>query len=156
MSNLNPRSATSNPVHILLVDDNRNGLMARKAVLAELGYRITTATRPTQALEAFRNDSFDLVITDYNMPEMKGVELINHLRADRPEIPIILISGYVDALGLNEANTRADAVIQKSANEVSHLVLAVARLLRRKAPKKPASTQSSMAQKPTKKGKGVS
>jgi CheY-like chemotaxis protein len=155
MSNLNPRSTTSNPVHILLVDDNRNGLMARKAVLAELGYRITTATRPTQALEAFRNDSFDLVITDYNMPEMKGIELIHHLRADCPAIPVILISGYAEALGLNESNTRADAVIQKSANEVSHLLLAVARLLKRKAPRKPANTQTS-AYKSKRKSRGVS
>jgi CheY-like chemotaxis protein len=155
MTNLNARSTTTNPVHILLVDDNRNGLMARKAVLAELGYRITTATRPTQALEAFRNDSFDLVITDYNMPEMKGIELIHHLRSDRPAIPVILISGYAEALGLNEANTRADAVIQKSANEVSHLVLAVARVLKRKAPRKPANAQGS-ASKPNKKSRGVS
>jgi CheY-like chemotaxis protein len=156
MSNLNSRSTPSNLVQILLVDDNRNGLMARKAVLAELGYRITTATRPTQALEAFRSDSFDLVITDYNMPEMKGVELIHHLRAERPAIPVILISGYVEALGLNEANTRADAVIQKSANEVSHLVLAVSRLLRRKAPRKPANAQASSIQKPRRKSKDVS
>jgi CheY-like chemotaxis protein len=156
MRNLNLRSTTSNPVHILLVDDNRNGLMARKAVLAELGYHITTATRPTQALEAFRSNSFDLVITDYNMPEMNGVDLIHHLRADQPAIPIILISGYVEALGLNEANTRADAVIQKSANEVSHLVLAVARLLRRKAPRKPANAQAATLQKLKRTSKGVS
>ena len=125
--------------------------MARKAILAELGYRITIATRPIQALETFRSESFDMVITDYNMPEMKGVDLIRHLRADRPAIPVILISGYVEALGLNEANTRADAVIQKSANEVSHLVLAVTRLLRRKAPRKPANTQTSAVQKAKKK-----
>ena len=46
----------------------------------------------------------------------------------------MLVSGFVDTLGLNEASTGADAVIQKSANEVTHLVRAVNRLLRRKKP----------------------
>ena len=52
---------------------------------------------------------------------------------------IVMVSGFVDTLGLNEATTGADAVIQKSNNEVTHLVRAVNRLLRRKPAKKPAS-----------------
>ena len=59
------------------------------------------------------------------------------LRKQTPDIPIVLISGFVDTLGMNEANSGADAVIQKSANEVTHLVRAVNRLLRRKPAKKP-------------------
>src|SRR5687768_86374 len=100
MNQFTSRSSSSDAIHILLVDDNRNGLMARKTVLAELGYHITTTTRPMQALEMFRSEAFDLVITDYNMPEMKGVELIAQIREERPGMPVILISGYVDALGL--------------------------------------------------------
>ena len=115
---------------ILLVDDNVNGLKARKTVLEELGYKIELATRGDDALELFGRQRFDLVVTDYKMSSMDGLELIRILRMRTPAIPIILISGFVDALGLNEQNTNADAVIQKSANEVSHLVRAVARLLR--------------------------
>jgi CheY-like chemotaxis protein len=70
---------------------------------------------------------------------MDGLELIVRLRKLRPDILIVLVSGFVDALGLNEAATGADAVIQKSANEVTHLVRAVNRLLRRKPLKKSAS-----------------
>jgi len=51
----------------------------------------------------------------------------------------VLVSGFVDTLGMNEASTGADAVIQKSANEVTHLVRAVSRLLRRKPAKKSVS-----------------
>jgi CheY-like chemotaxis protein len=123
-------SAPSTHARILLVDDNVNGLKARKTVLEELGYKIEIATRGDDALELYGRQRFDLVVTDYKMSSMDGLELIRILRMRTPAIPIILISGFVDALGLSELNTNADAVIQKSANEVAHLVRAVARLLR--------------------------
>jgi hypothetical protein len=56
-------------------------------------------------------------------------------------VSIILISGFTDTLGLNEANTGADIVLQKSANEVTHLIRAVNRLIRKPAPRKPANVQ---------------
>lgn len=128
---------------ILLVDDNANGLCARKTVLEELGHRISTASSGADALEQFSPQKFDLVVTDYRMPRMDGLELIGRLRKVAPELPIVLISGFVDSLGLSEDSTGADVVIQKSANEVSHLVRSVSRLLRRKpAVKKPAASQS--------------
>jgi len=121
---------------ILLVDDNAPGVRARKTVLEELGYRISTASTGTDALEQFGDHGFDLVVTDYRMPRMNGLELIVSLRKIAPEVPIVLISGFVDSMGLNEDNTGADVVIQKSALEVPHLVRAVNRLLRRKPSKK--------------------
>ena len=126
---------------ILLVDDNRLGLSARKSVLEELGHRIATASNGADAMEQFGARPFDLVVTDYKMPRMDGLELIVGLRKIAPDLPVILISGFVDSLGLSEATTGADVVIQKSANEVSHLVRAVARLLRKKPAKKPAGSE---------------
>jgi CheY-like chemotaxis protein len=139
------RNFSPPPAHarILLVDDNANGLSARKTVLEELGHRISTAASGADAIEQFGSHKFDLVVTDYKMPRMDGLELIKRLRKLIPGLPIVLISGYVDTLGLNEASTGADVVIQKSANEVSHLVRAVNRLLRRKpVVKKPAQAQT--------------
>lgn len=124
---------------ILLVDDNANGLKARQRVLEELGYNIVTAVNGVDALDQFAPHRFKLVVTDYKMPHMDGLELIANLRTREPELPIILISGFADTLGLNEENTKADAVIQKSANEVSHLCHSVNRLLRPKSPRKLAS-----------------
>src|SRR5215471_1632392 len=139
-------SSTATPAaRILLVDDNPNGLCARKQVLEELGHRITTASNGPDALEQFTRHKFDLVVTDYKMPRMDGGELITKLRKLSPELPIVLVSGFVDALGLSEASTGADVVIQKSANEVSHLVRAVSRLLRRKPSKKPVAGEGSPA-----------
>jgi CheY-like chemotaxis protein len=128
------------------VDDNVHGLSARRSVLEELGHTIVTASNGTDALECVAQHRFDLVVTDYKMQRMDGLELIVRLRKQSTDLPIILISGFVDSLGLNEDNTGADVVIQKSANEVSHLVRAVARLLRKR---KPAGSETSRAKRKT-------
>lgn len=88
---------------------------------------------------------FDVVVTDYKMPEMDGVKLIERLREQHSTVGVILISGFTDTLGLNESNTGADIVIQKCANEVSHLIRSVNRLLRRQhqPPKKSVGSQIS-------------
>jgi len=127
---------------ILLVDDNVSGSTARKTVLEELGHKIHVTSSGADALELFAQHKFDLVVTDYKMPRMDGLELIGRLRKQQPEILIVLVSGFVDTLGLSEATTGADAVIQKSNNEVTHLVRSVNRLLRRKPAKKPASADA--------------
>ncbi len=138
---------------ILLVDDNKLGLIARKSVLEDAGHRITTALEGQEALERFGKDKFELVITDYKMPRMNGLELIRRIRERSQTVPIILISGYADALGMTEENTGADAVIAKSATEVPQLIRSVNRLLRRGAPKKPAQSQRPQAAKA--KGQGA-
>ena len=127
--------------HILLVDDNKGGLGARKAILEELGHCVTTAAGGEDALERFSKAKFDLVITDHRMARMNGVELIRRIRAVHPDIPVIMLSGYVEALGLTEANTGADMVLAKNATEVTHLIRGVSRLLRQRAAKKPPKSQ---------------
>jgi two-component system cell cycle sensor histidine kinase/response regulator CckA len=126
---------------ILLVDDNRNGLLVRKSILEELGFTVTALSSPEDAITAFQSSTFDLVITDYQMPNLKGTDVIRIVRELQPAFPIILISGMVDALGLNEKNTGADYVISKSSTEISHLVRSVNRLLRTGAPRKAVSSQ---------------
>ena len=56
--------------------------------------------------QQFTPHTFDLVVTDYKMPHMDGLELIASLRKREPDLPIVLISGFVDTLGLNEENTQ--------------------------------------------------
>ncbi|MCW5978382.1 MAG: response regulator [Bryobacteraceae bacterium] len=133
--------SNSSSSRILLVDDNKLGLSARKAVLEELGYAVVTAGSGQEALSRFAEHHFQLVVTDYKMPRMNGVDLIAELRKGSPDIPIILLSGFADTLGLDETNTGANAVIQKSANEVVLMVRTVRRLLRETPRKKPAASQ---------------
>ena len=136
------RSASSlrapTPALILLVDDNRDGVIARRSVLEELGYRVVTAGCGSDALKSIEDGSFDLVITDYRMSPVNGLELISGLRKNGYQNPIILLTGFAESLGLRPENTGADVVIMKSANEVANLVRHTKRLLN---PKKPAGVQ---------------
>ncbi|MBV8070505.1 MAG: response regulator [Acidobacteriaceae bacterium] len=127
---------------ILLVDDNRDGVMARRAVLEELGYQVVSAGCGSDALELAEKEDFDLVITDYKMTPMDGLELIAHLRQRNFKRPIILLTGFADTLGLRPESTGADIVIQKSANEIASLVRQSKRLLA--PPRKPAGSHTAV------------
>ncbi len=134
-------STAQNPAQILLVCHNRNGLAARRAVLEEAGYRVKTASAAEEAVACLAAEKFDLIITDHHVQKLDGVELIRKARSSGHQGPAILISGYVEALGLTEAGTGADAVLSKNSNEVTHLVRAVSRLLRQNIQKKPPARQ---------------
>jgi CheY-like chemotaxis protein len=146
MSTRSTKGPDAPSARILLVDDNRSGLAARSAVLQEQGYQTVGKSDPREAVATFADGAFDVVVTDYRMPHMDGTELIQQLRAINPHIPVVLISGYADALGLTEKSTGANAVIMKSSHEVPHLVRAVRQLitnkqrtLRKQARKTPGS-----------------
>ena len=126
---------------ILLVDDNVHGLIARRTVLEELGYRVRTCVSGAEALELLAQQTVDLVITDFRMPNMDGVELITRMRQLRSDLPIILLSGFVEPLGLTEKSTGADVVLSKSAGEVNLLVRSVRRLLNRQPSRKPLESE---------------
>ena len=71
-----------------------------KRMLERLGYRVTAKTSSVEALEIFRQspDEFDLVITDMTMPDMTGDVLSRKLIALRPDIPIIVCTGYSERI----------------------------------------------------------
>jgi len=126
----------SNP-KILLVDDNRDGLLVRRSLLEELGYRVEIAKSAEEGLKIFESSTPDIVVTDFRMPRMDGLELIHRIRLLNPHARVILLSAFVEPLGLSEGNTGADAVIAKSANEPAQLVRTVKRLLNRTTLRKP-------------------
>jgi CheY-like chemotaxis protein len=83
---------------ILFVDDEKALVDLGKQMLEALGYRVTAKTSSVEALETFRAqpDAFDLVITDMTMPALTGIELAKDLMAIRPDLPIILCTGFKD------------------------------------------------------------
>ena len=140
-------SAQEEIPNILLVDDNNHGLIARKAVLEELGYKVFTARSGEEALELCAARRFDLIVTDFRMPNMDGIELIKKIRTTNSGVRIIMLSGFVEPLGLDEKSTGAYVVIAKSSGEVGNLVRSVSRLLARRVAKKPPASQKGLAQK---------
>jgi CheY-like chemotaxis protein len=139
------KSAPVANANILLVDDNRDGLLVRRSLLEEMGYRVQIACDGEEGLKLFESCNFDVVVTDYRMPRMDGKELIQRIRQLNPNARIILLSGFVDPLGLNEEVTGADVVIAKSFHEAMHLLSSVKRLLNRAAPRKPPAAQGRAA-----------
>jgi PAS domain S-box-containing protein len=83
--------------HVLYVDDDQPILLMVEALLKRLGYRVTTVEHPREALQRVRDDPtlFDLVVTDFNMPELNGLELAAELAALRPGLPVAISSGFV-------------------------------------------------------------
>lgn len=81
---------------ILLVDDEKTTLEVMNMILTQLGHRVQALNTPRQALELFRKSpqAFDLVITDLTMPEMTGIRLASEIYLSRPELPVILMTGY--------------------------------------------------------------
>jgi CheY-like chemotaxis protein len=133
-------SSSAHPT-ILLVADNRDGLLVRRALLEEQGFEVQIACNGQEGLELFDRCRFDIVLTDFRMPAMSGVEFIRQIRERKPHTPIVLLSGLVEPLGLTEQNTGADAVIAKNSYEAAHLVRCVKRLIHRGPSRKPPATQ---------------
>lgn len=88
-------AGSSNTRTILAVDDDPIILMNTAALLEDLGYRVVEADGGKDALDCLnRHPEIDLLITDHAMPGMSGSELIDAARLIRPELPIILATGY--------------------------------------------------------------
>jgi signal transduction histidine kinase len=114
------------PASLLVVDDEPLVLRSTRMLLTRLGYVVSEASSPESALRQVQEApmGFDLVITDQAMPGMTGLELARRLRTIRPDLPIILASGYLDDDALQAAEALAlQGILQKpydreSLNEV--------------------------------------
>ena len=86
-----------NGKHVLYVDDEEAIIFLMTRLLERQNYRVSGYTDPREALAAARAnpDQFDLAVTDYNMPGMSGLEVASALREIRPDLPVVLASGYI-------------------------------------------------------------
>ncbi|MHC8407503.1 hybrid sensor histidine kinase/response regulator [Pseudomonas sp. TMB3-21] len=84
---------------VLVVDDDSLVLTSTSLLLEDLGHRVISAVSAAQALKVFDSDqAVDLVITDMAMPQMDGAQLAQEIRNLRPDLPIILATGYAERL----------------------------------------------------------
>ncbi len=98
-------AAPGNGEHILFVDDEHVVVNMSREILQQLGYRVSAQADSRDALKLFRGDpgKFDLVITDMAMPNMTGKDLAKELKALRPDIPIIMCTGFSDEITEEQA-----------------------------------------------------
>jgi len=98
--------------HILVVDDEEAVVWAARSFLERLHYRATGLQHSAEAIECFAQapQMFDAVLTDLTMPQLGGLELARRLRGMRPDVPVILMSGYL--LGVDNKELRAAGVVQ--------------------------------------------
>jgi DNA-binding response OmpR family regulator len=95
LAGASPASQTTPPQHILVVEDEILVRQTNAAMLLRAGYKVDTATDGADAWRALNTESYDLLITDNNMPNMSGIELLKKLRAARMTLPIIMATGTV-------------------------------------------------------------
>jgi CheY-like chemotaxis protein len=96
---------------ILLVDDEHFVRVTMRLLLAVDKHTVVEAENGQQALELYAREKFDLVITDLDMPEMRGDKLAEAIRVLSPTQPIILITAYLRTL--HQDQTHANLVLEK-------------------------------------------
>jgi|RhiMetdeSRZDD1v2_1073273.scaffolds.fasta_scaffold01681_9 PAS domain S-box-containing protein len=112
-------SAPGHGRHVLFLDDSEALVSAMVRSLSRRGYRVSGYSRPEEALQALREQprSYDVVVSDYIMPGMTGLDIAREVTAIRPELPVLLFSGHIDEelrrkardLGVRELLGKLDA-----------------------------------------------
>lgn len=111
---------------ILLVDDQRSVREAVNLLLRLDGHRVSEAGNGTMALDLFMRGHFDLVITDFEMPNMNGGELAARIKQASPRQPVLMITAYAEQL--RDVHNPVDAILDKPF-QLEDLRRAIAQLL---------------------------
>ena len=97
---------------VLVVDDEERSLSLMKTILERLGYTVTALAGSLEALELFKKDphQYDLILTDLIMPFLTGDKLVSEIIAIRPDMPVIITSGFTDTIN----NDKFKQIINKA------------------------------------------
>lgn len=113
-------------LRLLCIDDEDIGLRVRKTVLERAGYEVLTAQTAQSSIELFKTMSFDGVVLDFLMPGTNGGEIAATLRSIRHEVPILLLSAYVnlpeDVLRLVDAQVLKGAGPQELLHQINEMI----------------------------------
>jgi DNA-binding NtrC family response regulator len=89
---------------VLFVDDHEVLARLTCEILETQGYRAVSAYNAHDALEKFKREKFDILVTDFRMEGMNGVELARQIHSSRPELPVIIVTGYGNVDGGKDVN----------------------------------------------------
>ena len=82
--------------NVLILDDDVDFNSLLTDIFEQADYIVTSLTDPIEAVEVFRNTDYDLVVTDHRMPEMTGAEFMKVIKQMKPEVPVIMVSGFME------------------------------------------------------------
>ena len=128
--------------HILLVEDESTVLQFSTTVLVRGGYQVTAVEGCEAAWEAIQSASYDLLVTDNQMPGMSGLELVSKLRSAQFGLPIIVASGGIEAEEFTKNQSLQPAIALPKPFTANQLLETVAEALRR-AGREPGHTEVS-------------
>jgi DNA-binding NtrC family response regulator len=80
--------------NVLVVDDEKTVCNSCKKILAQEGYNVDVALSGDEALNKVKGNGFDVLITDWKMPEIDGIEVARRIKKENPDIAVIMITGY--------------------------------------------------------------
>ena len=102
-------------MRVLIVDDEKQDLQSLSIALRSKGFKVLESTSATQALGFIdRQESIHLVLTDYLMPGMDGVELLKAVRQKRPHVPVIMMTAYADKdIAIEALHNKCDGFLEK-------------------------------------------
>ena len=117
---------------ILVIDDDPNTCSLLNRILAKSGHDVTTETVPSNAVKYFRGDSFDLVITDFYMPEMNGLELLEQVKNINPDVDVMIMTAFATVDNAVDAMRKGayDYIVKPFQND--DLLLSIKRVLEKR------------------------
>lgn len=108
---------------ILIVDDNAPLAENLLEIFEDEGMAGTVYTRPTEALASLADDAaYDLVVTDFRMPEMNGVELVRRIKERCPRLPVIMLSAYLGDVDVDAAREAGVLEVMRKPEDLQRLV----------------------------------
>ena len=135
-------TAATDKESILVVDDAPETLEVLRRNLKSVGYRVFTAPGVVEALAVLEGTPIDLVITDYKMPRVGGLELVHHVRQNLKDTEVVMITGYASIEGAIQAiKTGADEYLPKPFTD-EELLTAVRRALEKRIRRRAAEGET--------------
>jgi CheY-like chemotaxis protein len=125
---------------ILVIDDEKLQLVLRAALLEGAGHEVVALQNGDEAVAAFKEKPFDLVITDWIMPEITGLDIARHLKSINSSVPIILLTGLNMLLEDNDPRRRDLDLILPKPCDAEVLIKAIESLLYKPDPNNAVTT----------------
>ncbi|MBI1759854.1 MAG: sigma-54-dependent Fis family transcriptional regulator [Acidobacteria bacterium] len=124
---MNKQTELENNVRILVIDDDPTVLEITEFHLKSEGYEVVTTASSLEGARLAEEDAFDLVLTDLQMPELDGLELVKRLKESVPHLPVIMISGHGSEAKAREATEQGAFYFVDKPVDFSNLLLLIGR-----------------------------